>query len=448
MSANPSGPNVFVEHSGHALTNLGDVAMLQAAVSRLSARLPGARISVPAASAERLARFCPEASSLPAEGVRALAGLGYFPGRHRLPRPVAARLARLESRVRGRAPEWLDALALRRERGEPGSAGGAARILAALDGASLFVASGGGYLTDAFADKAWSSLTLLRRAQRRGIPTVLVSQGLGPLEEPSLRALAARVLARADLIALRERRVGPPLLARLGVDPSRVMVTGDDAVAAAFAAPRGSGSGLGVNLRSATYAGLSGETMEAIGAAMRRLAAELRAPLVPVPIALDESGSDSAAIRRAVGASRDADSDTESGPAEADPTDPAGAVARAGRCRIVVTGSYHAAVFALSQGIPAIGLAKTVYYADKLEGLADLFGAGAACVRLDRPDWERRLELDVRELWSGAAERRPALLASAAEQARLQEQAYARVARIAGVAEPPSARAGGAEASA
>jgi polysaccharide pyruvyl transferase WcaK-like protein len=446
--------SVFLEHSGHALTNLGDVAMLQAAVSRLHDRLPGARISVPAASTERLARFCPDASPLPSEGLRALAGLGYLPGRHRLPRGVAGKVARWESRVRGRAPEWLDRLALRRERREasasasaasasgnaPTDAGSAARILAALDGASLFVASGGGYITDAFADKAWSSLTLLRRAQRRGIPTALVSQGLGPLEDPALRALAARVLARADLVALRERRAGPSLLSRLGVDAARVVVTGDDAVGAAYSARRsGPGSGLGVNLRSASYAGLTDGAMAAVGAAVRRLAAELRAPLVTVPIALDEAGSDAAAIRRAVG---------ESGPSEADPSDPAGAVARAARCRVVVTASYHAAVFALAQGIPAVGLAKTAYYADKLEGLAELFGPGAEVVRLDAPEWEARLEGAVRELWTGAADTRASLLAAAAEQVRLQDEAYARLARIGGAHEPPAAGSGGAEASA
>jgi colanic acid/amylovoran biosynthesis protein len=430
---------VFLEHSGHALTNLGDVAMLQAAVTRLSSRLGGAAVSVPTSAPERLARFCPEATPLPADGLRALTGLGYFPGRHRLPRGLAARAERLEARVRGRHPEWLDALALSRARRE-GIGTGPAEILGALNRCVLFVAGGGGFLTDAFADKAWSSLTLLRRAQRRGIPTALVSQGIGPLEDPSLRALAARALAGADLITLREKRAGVPLLQRLGVDPSRVLVTGDDAVAAAYAARRATGgAALGVNLRSASYAGLTGAAMSSIGAVVRRLASELRAPLVPVPIALDAAGSDSAAIREAVG---------EAGPAEADPSDPAGAIVRAGRCRVVVTASYHAAVFALAQGIPAVGVSRTPYYADKLEGLADMFGPGAQVVRLDQPGWEGRLDAAVRELWSRAPERRAELLAAAADQIRRQDDAYARIASLAGESVPEPRRGGAAEASA
>ena len=40
------------------------------------------------------------------------------------------------------------------------------------------------------------------------------------------------------------------------------------------------------------------------------------------------------------------------------------------RCRLVIVGSYHAAVFALAQGVSAIGLAGNAYYLQKFEGLA------------------------------------------------------------------------------
>ncbi|HEX4439959.1 MAG TPA: polysaccharide pyruvyl transferase family protein [Thermoanaerobaculia bacterium] len=432
---------IILEHSGHALTNLGDAAMLQAAVSRLAARFPGATIRVPTSAPDRLARLCPQASPLPSDGLRALAGLGYLPFRHRLPRRAGAGVARLEARLRGARPEWLDALALRRAGRGTGEGRDAAEVLSALDGAALFVAGGGGFVTDAFPDKAWSSLTLLRRAQRRRIPTALVSQGIGPLEEPSLRALAARTLGDADFIALRERRAGPALLERLGVDARRVAVTGDDAVGAAHAARRATeGTALGVNLRSAAYAGLDAGSMAAIGAAIRRLSGELRAPILPVPIALDATGSDAAAIRTAVG-------DTGGEP---DPVDPAGAIARAARCRVVVTASYHAAVFALAQGIPAVGVSRTRYYADKLFGLAEMFGPGADVVSLDEPAWEERLSAAVRDLWRRAAERRPGLIAAAAEQLRLQEEAYGRVASLAGglASLPAPSRTGAVEASA
>ena len=51
-----------------------------------------------------------------------------------------------------------------------------------------------------------------------------------------------------------------------------------------------------------------------------------------------------------------------------------GTITTIARCRLVVTGSYHAALFALSMGVPAIGIATSRYYEDKFLGLADQFG--------------------------------------------------------------------------
>jgi polysaccharide pyruvyl transferase WcaK-like protein len=53
---------------------------------------------------------------------------------------------------------------------------------------------------------------------------------------------------------------------------------------------------------------------------------------------------------------------------------------------VVVAGSYHAAVFALSQGIPVVALVKSPYYVNKMVGLGDQFGAGCEIVRLDEGD--------------------------------------------------------------
>ena len=45
-------------------------------------------------------------------------------------------------------------------------------------------------------------------------------------------------------------------------------------------------------------------------------------------------------------------------------------IERVGECRVVVTGSYHGAVFALAQGIPVVALVKSPYYVNKMAGLA------------------------------------------------------------------------------
>jgi polysaccharide pyruvyl transferase WcaK-like protein len=59
------------------------------------------------------------------------------------------------------------------------------------------------------------------------------------------------------------------------------------------------------------------------------------------------------------------------------------------KCRLVITGSYHAGVFALAKGIPTIGLAKSAYYIDKFIGLSALFGLGCETVLLHKQDFLR-----------------------------------------------------------
>jgi colanic acid/amylovoran biosynthesis protein len=52
-------------------------------------------------------------------------------------------------------------------------------------------------------------------------------------------------------------------------------------------------------------------------------------------------------------------------------------------CRFVVTGTYHAGVFALSRGRPVIALASNQHYSQKFRGLAAYFGGACSVVDLD-----------------------------------------------------------------
>jgi colanic acid/amylovoran biosynthesis protein len=99
-------------------------------------------------------------------------------------------------------------------------------------------------------------------------------------------------------------------------------------------------------------------------------------------------------------------------------------------CRVVVTGSYHAGVFALSCGVPAIGIAKSQYYVEKFCGLAAQFGPGCEVATLDDPDFERVLREKIDRLWTAAAQLRPGLLQAAARQIALGRAAYGRLREI------------------
>jgi polysaccharide pyruvyl transferase WcaK-like protein len=224
-----------------------------------------------------------------------------------------------------------------------------------------------------------------------------------------------------DVIALRERRRGPALLERAGVATSRIVVTGDDAIELAHAQrPEELGHDLGVCLRVAGYSPVSDRARSSVAAALRSAAHEFGAGLSPVIISEVRSEDRRSTlplvrgferVRRPLGRF-------------ARPQDVA---AQVGRCRVVVTGAYHAAVFALSQGIPVVALTSSTYYDDKFLGLGDMFSTGVDLVRLEDDDLADRLCAAVRSSWKRAPEERPALLTSAVQQIALGRRTFERV---------------------
>jgi hypothetical protein len=160
--------------------------------------------------------------------------------------------------------------------------------------------------------------------------------------------------------------------------------------------------------------------MEVTGAVLAELAAERGATLRPVTVSLYQHEADATALRHMTGVDGDA------------PDSPADSIEQAGRCRVVVAGSYHSAVFALGQGVPVVALSATPYYDHKLEGLADLFPGGCTVLPAGERELPERLAAAVREAWDAAQELRPALLASAEGQIAEARDAYERFAAEAG----------------
>jgi hypothetical protein len=73
---------------------------------------------------------------------------------------------------------------------------------------------------------------------------------------------------------------------------------------------------------------------------------------------------------------------------------------RAGDCRLVITGSYHAAVFALSQGVSVVALVCVAALSGEVCGLKGTFcGAGLRIVELERADTMELLAAAVEEGW-------------------------------------------------
>jgi polysaccharide pyruvyl transferase WcaK-like protein len=306
---------------------------------------------------------------------------------------------------------------------------------AAVRDASLVLAIGGGYFTDVDPAQVHRTLDLLEHAADRGIPTAMVGQGLGPLDDPVLLDRARAVLPRVDLITLREGRVGPALLASMGVAPERVLVTGDDAVELGHDARGGEpGTDIGLCLRVAGYSPVARAARTAVARAVTAVASETGSTLRPLIISEFRSEDRRSTLPLVAGFPRVA-------PVQSRYVTARELARRVSHCRVLVTGAYHLAVFALAQGIPVVGLSSSRYYDDKLNGLRDMFGDGLEPLRLDDPELEHHLGHAVRTAWDRAAELREPLLARAVEQITTSRQAFERVFALAERTDPAANRA-------
>jgi colanic acid/amylovoran biosynthesis protein len=297
------------------------------------------------------------------------------------------------------------------------------RVVAEAD---LVIVSGMGGLTDAFAGYAHGLLDTLNLALQWGIPTAMLGQGIGPLRDPELLTRSKEILPHIRLFSLREGRAGPILLKSVGVFPERIIVTGDDAIEAAYQLRAEQlGDGLGLNLRAADYSQVDLSLIECIRPVIQDFAARNDAPLLPIPISRVSGEEDAVPIQqlmtgypKVIGLHDDFNTQTN-------------VIRQILHCRVVVTGSYHAAVFALATGIPAVCLAKSEYYVDKFLGLAELFPTGCQVVLVNDPHLSLKLQNAIQRMWESAEQVRPSLLKAAEEQIQLSHTAYQRLYNIA-----------------
>jgi polysaccharide pyruvyl transferase WcaK-like protein len=415
---------ILIDSCAYNGQNVGDLAMLTVAVSRLRELWPVASIEVITNAPDVISRQCGEVRTVPVRGRRLLLQehmLG--PLRRFVPVGVRPTLDRREDGLRLGWPGLFAASARLKASLRGQDARDVASFLDAVQGADLLVVNGAGILTDAFKDSALGILATLDIAIRRGVPTALFGQGIGPILDTDLERRAREVLPFVAQIAVREARTSPPLLIRLGVSPSKVVVTGDDAIELAYPDPTPAGtdralagSNIGINIRMAPYADVDRNMLSRLKEALAAVSHSHRAAVLPIPIAHHGGRMDVETLRDLVG-----------GDGGASIVTPQKVIARVAACRVMVSGSYHGAVFALAQGIPVVALAKSAYYVNKMAGLADQFAVGCEIVPLDRPDLPARLVEAIDRAWRTAGDVRAPLLASAADQIARSRAAYRRL---------------------
>lgn len=415
---------IVIEQSNYAMTNLGDVAMAQVAVSRLLRLWPGAHVGIVTDRPDRLAMFYPGISAVSAAGRwRWLQEDPIFGGNlvRSIPDWISVPAGRLEARMRRKSPRLIYSGVWLWERLQRPEARMVGAFFAHMRKADLLVVSGAGHITSTFETHALKVLELLRLGRSLGARTVMFGQGLGPIHTPRLWEAVRAILPHVDLICLREKRKGLPILEEVGVSRDRVMITGDDAVELAHAERRADfGRGIGVNIRRAFYSGIDDRAVRSIRPVLHEAGARHSAQLVVLPVSVQGTTLDLLTISDLV----DGYPGNIDGPADIET--PLQLIRQIAQCRVVVTGSYHAAVFALAQGIPAIGLAASEYFVDKFLGLSDMFGGGCELVRLDDPGFPEHLRAAIDRAWSTAGDIRPMLLAAAARQVAASKAAYVR----------------------
>jgi polysaccharide pyruvyl transferase WcaK-like protein len=414
-------------NSGEAeYKNMGDVAMLQAAVVRLLSLSPDARIEVLTDSPSNLAQFCPGASPLPREGCVCWIEDGILLGGYHqsLPKWLSAWLSAVKRSIGIRWPTIVEKLTLLKLRfHDPhGYRGNLSHLIEAQKKCDVMVICGAGGFADSCREWNLFALAVMGSAIGRGKTVVMFGQGIGPLSDPFVLSWARHVLPRVTLIALRGTKGGQELLQAIGVHPARIVTTGDDAIEPANSAKLpAKRNAIGINLRVAFYSDVNAESVAKVSSVLQEFARLRHADLLPVPIAFHEYARDHETIRQLL-TGFDEQSD---GGSTLDT--PLKIMEQTARCKVVVTGAYHAAVFALAQGIPVVCLSNSSYYSAKFEGLEELFGVGCATIMLDDPDFGEKLRAAVEQAWNSADEVRPALLNSAARQIECGRAAYASI---------------------
>lgn len=418
---------IIVENSGYTINNVGDLSMLKVAIDRLTKLFPNSEIYVFTYAPNELSKHCPKAYPLNPVGRK----IWFSPIVKQIyditpATKIKELLGVVDSSIKNNHPNLARRLiSLKLKRRLPQQSKEFEIFSDVLFNADLVVATGGGYITEAFKEHGYMALNTLELALKLKKPTVMFGQGIGPLENGPLLEKCKAVLPYVDLISLREKKFSLPLLQSIGVRKEQILVTGDDAIELAYQKKKTiSKSAIGINLRVTGYSGFKGDytkTLQAIGEILYEKSQKYNCELLPIPISFHSYGdelSDIAAIKQIL------EKNEYSNEHFRNLDSPEKIIQQVSRCRVVITGSYHAGVYALSQGIPVICFAKSDYYINKFMGLGDQFGGGYEVLCLEDSNCQEKLSLCIDRFWEMDDLLEKKLLKSAEEQITASKAAY------------------------
>lgn len=437
---------ILIDPVSDAMRNKGNVALLQVAVDRLAKLWPNASIEVLTSSPYLLKWYCPNAEpvspcrqydftkkstlldhilrSAPGPFMRLFLELREEAW-YRWP-TLIPNLTRTKFKSLFRLGEKQTGMPLKpseyAEEAEIDDLDNKEDIFRVLEGIDLFVASGAQHLSDAVRDGAFRTLERFELASQLGIATAMVGQGIGPIHDLDLLERSKEVFPLVDFIFVRETQSSVQLLKSVGVASERIVFTGDDAVELAYKARKQSyGSGIGFSVRIAEYTQVDYNHLDSIKKVLSQKTREYHAPLLAIPISHSPQELDDSVLRRLFPDAK------QRFPRLNRFETPLATIRRVSNCRLMLTATFHAAVFALAQGIPVIGLAKSEMYMSKFEGLVDQFGEGCQVLHLEDREFSGKLAHAIDDAWSSAVQVRPMLLQRAARQIEVGNAAYRRI---------------------
>ena len=417
---------ILLDQAVHDHRNQGNNVLLDTALKRFKAFWPDAEFGIISHAPHLCRYYFPNAIPVSPETLLPLAGSADIP--HKLLPLFAWRLL-FEIRDFHMVQVLLKIFLTSRKKDDrwsvkdevPENLNGAGGKYPGMTNYDFYVLTGGGYMCDSDKRFMLKVFDRLEKAVELGIPAVMVSQGVGPLGDSDLIKRGREVLPKIDYIMIREERATLPILDMLNVPRAKVVMTGDDAIEPAYLAHSEiMGNGIGLSLRIAQYTNVNAGNIASLKPLILQKAKQYNAELVAVPI--DINDSDKSYVEEII--SDYGKSYSPWGKFD----NHAELIHRTSRCRVMVSGTFHAAVFAVSQGIPVIALANSTEYQIKATGLTAEFGEdGCRVINLSDPKFVERFFEAFDLAWSSAENLRPRLLQEAKRQINMGYHAYQKI---------------------
>lgn len=355
---------------GDATYHVGDEAMLAANLAELGRCYPGAHFTIVSADpAATGARF----------GVEAVPPIGFPSGQH------------VADDARDRL---LDEVIDNGEHVSRGDAVARWQVVEAVVRCDAVVVSGGGNLSATWPEHLYERVALLALAGRFGKRALVLGQTIGPDLGARQRELLGSVLRRADLVGARET-ASLRFAQVLRVPAEKLTLQLDDAFfIPTTGAPDDPSAGdkapcIAITLTRAA------EPLADVAVQLGRLARETGARLVFVPHA--RAPDDDHEIGRKLASALAPDVELDLLPVE-----DAGAARRRVACmEMVISTRYHPLIFAMSAGVPCLGVYADAYTRVKITGalrhggleswtLPWVLASEGALLKSARELWQRR----------------------------------------------------------